>query len=54
MMISPEGFYESEIKGNDRDGILRVIGRLKREIAQLKHIMEHPNYGTEVIYHTPQ
>ena len=51
MMISPESFYESEIKGKDRDGILRVISRLKREIAQLKHTMEHPNYGTEVIIH---
>lgn len=51
MMISPEGFYESEIKGKDHAGILRVISRLKREIAALKHTMEHPDYGTEVIMH---
>ncbi len=51
MMIGPEGFYESEIKGKDHDGILRVIGRLKREIAALKRTMEHPDYGTEGIIH---
>ena len=51
MMISPEGFYESEIKGKDRDDILRVINRLKREIAALKRTMEHPDYGTEIIMH---
>ena len=49
MMISPEGFYESEIKGKDHEGILRVISRLKREMAALKHTMEHPDYGTEAI-----
>ncbi len=49
MMISPEGFYESELKGKDHEGILRVISRLKREIAALKRTMEHPNYGTEAI-----
>ena len=51
MMIGPEAYYESEIKGKDRDGILRVIGRLKREIARLEHTKEHPDYGTEVIIH---
>lgn len=49
MMISPEGFYEIEIKGKDHQGILRVVRRLKREIAQLKRTMEHPDYGTEPI-----
>ena len=49
MMISPEGFYEREIKGKDHESILRVISRLKREIAKLKYTMEHPDYGTEVI-----
>lgn len=51
MMISPEGFYECEIRGKDREGILRVIGRLKREMAKLKRTMEHPEYGTEPIMH---
>lgn len=46
MMISPEGFYESEIKGKSYDEILRVIRRLKREMAELKRTMEHPNYGS--------
>ena len=49
MMISPEGFYESELKGKDHEVILRVISRLKRKIAALKRTMEHPNYGTEAI-----
>lgn len=51
MMISAEGFYETELKGKDHEGILRVISRLKREIAALKRTMEHPDYGTEVIMH---
>lgn len=51
MMISPEGFYESEIKGKDHDGITKVISRLKREIAMLKRTMEHPDYGTKTIMH---
>lgn len=51
MMISPDAFYEREIKGKDQATILRVINRLKREIAKLKHTMEHPDYDTEVIKH---
>lgn len=49
MMIGPEGFYESEIKGKDHNGILRVISGLKRSIATLKRTMEHPDYGTKII-----
>ncbi len=51
MMISPEGFYECEIRGKDSEGILRVIGRLKREMAKLKRTMEHPEYGNAPILH---
>ena len=49
MMIDPEGFYECEIRGKDREGILRVICRLKREMAKLKRTMEHPEYGNAPI-----
>lgn len=51
MMLSPEGFYETELKGKNREEILHVIRRLKRRIAMLKHAMEHPDYGTEAIMH---
>lgn len=49
MMISPEGFYESEIKGKSYDEILRVIKRLKREMAEHKRTIEHPDYGSESV-----
>ena len=44
MMISPEGYYESELRGRTHEQILRKIAGLKREIARLKRVMEHPDY----------
>lgn len=44
MMISPEGFYEYNLKGKSATEIIKVIGQLKREIGRLKNIMEHPEY----------
>ena len=44
MMISPETYYEVNIKGKTREEILRKIAALKREISHLKFTMEHPEY----------
>ena len=46
MMISPEGFYEMELKGKTPEQIMTVIRGLKREIGRLKNIVEHPDYGS--------
>ena len=45
MMIGPEAYYESEIKGKNAEQILRKIAGLKREMARLKRTMEHPDYA---------
>ena len=42
MMISPETFYDENLKGKNEREILSVIRRLKQEIGRLKNIMEHP------------
>lgn len=44
MMISPEGYYNSELIFKTHDQILGKIAGLKREIARLKCVMEHPDY----------
>ena len=36
MMISPEGYYEVNLKGKSQQDILKEIRSLKREINQLK------------------
>ena len=43
-MISPESFYEMNLKGKTPTEIMTVIRSLKREIGRLKNIMEHPDY----------
>lgn len=45
MMISPEGYYNSELAGRSHEQILRKIAGLKRRIAELKRTMEHPDYA---------
>lgn len=45
MMICPETFYETNLKGKSPEQILTVIRRLKREIGRLKNVMEHPDYA---------
>ena len=40
MMISPEAFYEYELKGKSQREIFRVIRSLKREINRLKRAVE--------------
>ena len=48
MMISPEYFYEENLKGKSAEEILTVIRGLKREIGRLKNIIEHPKYQCEM------
>jgi len=51
MMISPDGYYEMNLKGKNAKQILSAIRGLKNEIGHLKNTMEHPDYGTEMIMH---
>lgn len=44
MMISPETFYEMELKGKNEKEILTIIRGLKQRIGRLKNTMEHPEY----------
>ena len=52
-MISPETFYEMNLKGKTPEQIMTVIRGLKREIGRLKNIMEHPDYSTKTIIMCP-
>lgn len=45
MMISPESYYEMNLKGKTAEQIMSAIRGLKNEIGHLKNVMEHPNYG---------
>ena len=51
MMISPEGYYEMNLKGKSEKEIRSAIRGLKNEIGHLKNIMEHPEYGSEPLIH---
>lgn len=51
MMISPEGFFEMELKGKSAEDIAKKIRGLKNEIGHLKNTIENPDYGTEPIIH---
>lgn len=44
MMISPETYYEENLKGKSADEISKEIRKLKRTITKLKRIAEHPDY----------
>ena len=48
MMISPETYYEENLKGKTPEKILKAIRSLKREITRLKNIAEHPDYVCEM------
>ena len=39
MMISPEGYYEENLKGKTKDQIMSAIRGLKQEIGLLKNTM---------------
>lgn len=51
MMISPESYYELNLKGKNEKQIMTVIRGLKQEIGRLKNIIEHPDYGIESLVH---
>ena len=40
MMISPDGYVESELKGKTPDQVLRKIRGLQREMSYIKNINE--------------
>jgi len=50
-MISPEGYYEENLKGKTKEQIMSAIRGLKQEIGHLKITMESPDYGQELIVH---
>ena len=52
MMISPEGYYEVNLKGKSQQDILKEIRSLKREINQLKRYMEEHSLEPEEIFPT--
>ena len=49
MMISPETYYEMNLKGKTAEQIMTAIRGLKQEIGRLKNVMEHPEYGSEPV-----
>ena len=49
MMISPESYYEMNLKGKTAKQIMSIIRGLKQEIGHLKNTMEHPDYGSEPV-----
>lgn len=51
MMISPEVYYEVQLKGKTKEQIISLIRGLKREIGRLKNIMENPSYGKQSLVH---
>lgn len=44
MMLSPERYYEYNLKGKNAKQIMREIDSLKKEIRELKKTMERPAY----------
>ena len=44
MMISPEWYYEENLKGKTPAQIMTKIRSLKREITRLQNIIDHPDY----------
>lgn len=52
MMISPEGYVESELKGKTPDKVLKKIRGLQREVSYIKNINE--NGTCDIICPSPQ
>lgn len=49
MMISPELFYDQELKGKSLSQILSKIRGLKNEIGRLKNLIESPDYNGLIV-----
>jgi len=45
MMISPETFYDVNLKGKNKTQLRSIIRNLQGQIEKLKETMEHPEYG---------
>ncbi len=45
MMISPDAYYEMQLKGKSAEDIARKIRGLKNRIGHLKKMIENPNYN---------
>ncbi|RVU55861.1 hypothetical protein EF514_01220 [Anaerosphaera multitolerans] len=52
MMISPETYYDHNLKGKSASEILSKIRGLKNEIGRLKNLMESPGYN-QIIHYYP-
>ena len=48
MMVSPNIFYENELKGKTPEKIAIKIRSLKRKMGHLKKMIEHPDYSNMV------
>ena len=48
MMISPEGYYEMNLKGKSQQEIMTEIRSLKREIGRLKRKLEEHCFDQKV------
>ena len=53
MMISPETFYENEIKGKTPEQIMSVVRSLKREISKQKKDLENDTFDKNIICPSP-
>lgn len=47
MMISPEGYYEMNLKGKSPSQIVTCIRGLKKEIGHCKNVLENPDDFSE-------
>lgn len=55
MMISPESYYEMNIKGKSKEAIEKEIQSLKQEINRLKRQIKNPSLNPEdLIFPTPR
>ncbi len=53
MMISPEMYVKSDIRGKSLDDMLRKIRGLKQEIGRLRNKVENPQFEDIIIEPSP-
>lgn len=51
MMISPESYYEENLRGKTKEQIMTAIRGLKQEMGRLKNIIEGPDEGIRTVMH---
>lgn len=54
MMVSPEWYYEENLKGKNADQIRSIIRSLQRKIRQLQKEVENPNSEGWMICLSPE